>query len=138
MYTHRFSIPRMLKDARSLIFAQQRIRNMRKDHTTEDIIMFERNAGLLIKLKDLTAALDNCVLNEVSRPSPGHRPQQEGTHIRAPLNPGPGSPWRRGPALGCQVPSGIYGNREPRTPQPHAGKPATPALPTRRGVHTQP
>ena len=54
----------MSKDARSLIFAQQRIRNMRKDHTTEDLIMFERNAGLLIKLKDLTAALDNCVLNE--------------------------------------------------------------------------
>ena len=39
---------------------------MRKDYSTEDITMFERNAGLLVKLKDITAALDHgdCILDE--------------------------------------------------------------------------
>ena len=39
---------------------------MRKDCGTEDTTMFERNAGLLVKLRDITAALDHddCVLNE--------------------------------------------------------------------------
>ena len=34
---------------------------MRKDYSTEDITMFERNVGLLVKLKDVTAALDHDV-----------------------------------------------------------------------------
>ena len=33
---------------------------MRKDYSTEDITIFEHNAGLLAKLKDITAALDDC------------------------------------------------------------------------------
>ena len=37
---------------------------MRKDYNTEDITMFERNAGLLVKLKDIIATLDDWVLNE--------------------------------------------------------------------------
>ena len=53
-----------VKDARLLIFAQQKIRNMRKNYTTEEIIMFERNAGLLLKLKDTTTALEDCIPNE--------------------------------------------------------------------------
>ena len=54
------------EDTRSLISAQQKTRNMRKDYSTEDITMFEHNAGLLIKLKDIITALDHddCVLNE--------------------------------------------------------------------------
>ena len=58
--------PPISKDTRLLISAQQKIRNMRKDCGTEDTTMFERNAGLLVKLKDITEALDHddCVLNE--------------------------------------------------------------------------
>ena len=37
---------------------------MRKDYSTEDITMFERNAGLLVKLKDIIATLDDWGLNE--------------------------------------------------------------------------
>ena len=37
---------------------------MRNDHSTEDITMFERNAGLLVKLRDIAAALSDCVLSE--------------------------------------------------------------------------
>ena len=33
---------------------------MRKDYCAEDIAMFERNAGLLVKVKDITAALGDC------------------------------------------------------------------------------
>ena len=45
---------------------QQKIRNMRKNYSTYDIIMFERNSGLLLKLTDITAALDasDCIPNE--------------------------------------------------------------------------
>ena len=45
---------------------QQKIRNMRKNYSTEDITMFERNSGLLLKLRDGTAALhaSNCIANE--------------------------------------------------------------------------
>ena len=63
MYTEMLSTS-PVKDAMLLIFAQQKIRNMRKNYTTEEIIMFERNAGLLLKLKDTTAALEDCTPNE--------------------------------------------------------------------------
>ena len=65
VHTH-VPTPPISKDTRLLISTQQKIRNMRKDYSTEDITMFERNAGLLVKLKDVTAALDHddCVLNE--------------------------------------------------------------------------
>ena len=53
-----------VKEARLLIFAQQKIRNMRKNYTTEEIIMFERNAGLIKRLKDTTIALEDCNPNE--------------------------------------------------------------------------
>ena len=45
---------------------QQKIRNMRKNYSTDDITMFERNSGLLLKLRDITAALDasGCIPNE--------------------------------------------------------------------------
>lgn len=37
---------------------------MRKDYSAEAITMFERNAGLLEKVTDITAALSDCVLSE--------------------------------------------------------------------------
>ena len=58
--------PPISKDTGLLIAAEQKIRNLRKYYSTEDTTMFDRNAGLLVKLKDITTALDhdNCVLNE--------------------------------------------------------------------------
>ena len=58
--------PPISRDTRLLISAQQGVRDMRKDYSTEEITMFEHTAGLLVKLKDITAALDHdyCVLNE--------------------------------------------------------------------------
>jgi hypothetical protein len=47
-----------------LTFAQQRIQNMCKEYTHDKIKMFERSAGLVLKIKDVIQELEDCSVNE--------------------------------------------------------------------------
>jgi hypothetical protein len=47
-----------------LTLAQQRIRNMRKEYMDDEIKMFERSAGLVLKIKDVIQELEDCSVSE--------------------------------------------------------------------------
>ena len=47
-----------------LTLAQQRIRNMGKEYTDDEIKMFERSAGLVLKIKDVIQELEDCSVSK--------------------------------------------------------------------------